>query len=1742
VAPAVLTIRRTAPTSSALTVSLRTDGTATSGVDYEALPSSVTIPAGQSSVQFNLLPKDDLLVEGPEVVRVRLVPSSAYVLQSYSKDALVVIHDDEPNAPTARIDIISPSGGSQFLLGQWIELSAIAVNLSNQVYNSEFYANGQLIARAHGNATTQPPIPGLPSVHNAIWTNPPLGQYVLTARAELSFNNWLTSPPVNITVESFGRPVVRLETLPAQNAQSPEFCPLNTDCAYGSFVVRRTEPTNEDLRVYLSYSGTATRGQDYPELPSSIVIPAGRDAASVMLVPTDDSLVEGPETVVARFTPIPGPTYFEDPSASSATITIIDNDTPPPGTVVRIFAEDPIATEFPEVTVPEIQPDQARFRIARTGDLSRELRVFLSIGGSANPSQDYHIPQLGDTSSLTVLIPAGSNSVVLSLLAREDNAAEGMETVLIRLQPSPLLGPLPTYEINRENDYAVAAIFDRGETKPEVEIVAPRDGEHFQSPASVDIIFAAFHPSEFVTAADVFAGSQRIARVFFPIPAPLDGPPISFVSHRFRWINPPPGTHTLTVRAMHGAETIFATSPPVNITVEGNVVRPVVRIDTISPIAEEDTGPLDRLARMGAFRISRDGPTTNALQVWVTYSGTATPGSDYQALPTMVTISAGTNSATLVVSAIRDDLPEGIETVVARVFNCALVGAPIPCSPFNVDPAHASATVFVVDDPFTEAGLTITRPTNGAVFDPGQTILIEATAVDLEGYISRVEFWDGENRIGVSEVVFIVPPDPGTPIQHHFEWHGAASGLHVLTARATRADGSAIKSPPVSITVRGDPPPLVRIEATSPIAEETSEPLRRVPLTGVFRISRTGPTNEPLSVFVYYSGMATPGVDYQQPSASVTIPAGAASVEIRIQAVPDQVSEGIETVIATISDCPPGANCLLSLIHGTATVWIREDGITEATLAITRPTNNASFNPGETILIEATAIDLHGYISYVEFFAGGQRIGVSNIQFVQPPPNGTPIEHRFEWRNAPPGDHVLTARAPRSNTNSVISPPVNITVRGEPPGDRELHVVGAYSGTAPGGSTSHNNEQGDAAVRVNRPGKRVTLVLSAYEPVVWHLTVGDATVVDRIILGGYYAQRVEGVGSEVQIIDLTYPNSPGDYLYVGHSLDCPDVYRAFEKIRAMTGLEIASFHGGYQAPYPAPIVIDAVQDDPRLRANYPVPTPASQLPNLQFQLSFSQRGSGEVFTRRYTLAGPQEDSVLLPAIRVIRDGGTRYYYGLNWHEPFRVDTQTHTEQAFQPPATLPELSWPWGLTYDPQRNRVLLSSFGGEGYLYGYAPNTEQWSVVRSMDNRDVDSLEYHAASDSLYGLTVFGGDCGSPSVMKFTPGGEFQSQFRIDLQAYGLSLGVHTTELVSVGEYLVLLLEPSQPINYQYSESRMYLIDPRTGQSWLTYRSRPGNPANQPPQVTITRPTGGAEFPPDTAAIDIDASTHDPDGYVRRVEFFADGLKIGEQTLDFIVAPPPGQPQTFTFTWRDPAPGSHVLTARALDDDNASATSAGVQIRVGASNAFPVVNIYAPDSYATEPSSNAANAVLDTATFRIVRTGPTNTALPVAFRFLGTAQNGVDYENLSAGVLIPAGQRSATVTIRPLADNLAEDFESVVVELMPPPPAGFAPDFPPVYTIGSRSHAAAVIADAGPEVIARAATCTPVAGALHISFKATAGNYRVEASTDLINWETISTTSAVNDTVNFVETDRGRFPRRFYRIVPEPMPLAPTD
>jgi len=70
---------------------------------------------------------------------------------------------------------------------------------------------------------------------------------------------------------------------------------------------------------------------------------------------------------------------------------------------------------------------------------------------------------------------------------------------------------------------------------------------------------------------------------------------------------------------------------------------------------------------------------------------------------------------------------------------------------------------------------------------------------------------------------------------------------------------------------------------------------------GTFTITRTGDTTADLIVDLQITGTATSGSDYTGLPTAVTIPAGSASVTIDVAPLADSVSEGPETVIATIA-------------------------------------------------------------------------------------------------------------------------------------------------------------------------------------------------------------------------------------------------------------------------------------------------------------------------------------------------------------------------------------------------------------------------------------------------------------------------------------------------------------------------------------------------------------------------------------------------------------------------------------------------------------------------------------------------------------------------------------------------------------------------------------------------------------------------------------------------------------------------
>ena len=79
--PGVFRFTRSVVSATALTVTYTLAGSATNGSDYELLTGSVTIPAGLTFVDVQVMPKADLdLFEGTESVMVTLFDGAAYDL------------------------------------------------------------------------------------------------------------------------------------------------------------------------------------------------------------------------------------------------------------------------------------------------------------------------------------------------------------------------------------------------------------------------------------------------------------------------------------------------------------------------------------------------------------------------------------------------------------------------------------------------------------------------------------------------------------------------------------------------------------------------------------------------------------------------------------------------------------------------------------------------------------------------------------------------------------------------------------------------------------------------------------------------------------------------------------------------------------------------------------------------------------------------------------------------------------------------------------------------------------------------------------------------------------------------------------------------------------------------------------------------------------------------------------------------------------------------------------------------------------------------------------------------------------------------------------------------------------------------------------------------------------------------------------------------------------------------------
>jgi hypothetical protein len=146
---------------------------------------------------------------------------------------------------------------------------------------------------------------------------------------------------------------------------------------------------------------------------------------------------------------------------------------------------------------------------------------------------------------------------------------------------------------------------------------------------------------------------------------------------------------------------------------------------------------------------------------------------------------------------------------------------------------------------------------------------------------------------------------------------------------------------------------------------------------------------------------------------------------------------------------------------------------------------------------------------------------------------------------------------------------------------------------------------------------------------------------------------------------------------------------------------------------------------------------------------------------------------------------------------------------------VPALSVPTGVTFDTLRNRLILSSLGAEGYLYAYAPESQQWSVISSLYGKDIQAPAYMASEDRIYAVPVVSGDAAFSSLMRFDATGNYLGDVALsELIPPAGSFASRSYQLLVDGDRLMLLAAPCPDWDFPElpAVQRAYVIDPTTG------------------------------------------------------------------------------------------------------------------------------------------------------------------------------------------------------------------------------------------------------------------------------------------------------------------------------------------
>ncbi|MFM9088602.1 MAG: beta strand repeat-containing protein, partial [Cyanobium sp.] len=361
------TFTRQGLNTSPLTVNFSVEGTASNGVDYSTIGSSITFAAGSSTANLSVLPTKDTSYEADETVALTLLANSSYQIGTSGAVVGTITNDDLPSITLAVAPAsVTENSGSSLVYTftrEGLNTSPLTVNFSigGTASNGVDYSTiGSSITFVAGSNT-------------ATLTVTPLSDAEVEADETveltlLSDPNYAvgTSGAVVGTLISVDLPLISL-TLDTASVQEDGGIPLR-------FIFQRDSGSLEALTVSYSVGGTASPDIDYAALAGTITFEAGATQAVLEVLPTADSEMESDETVALSL--IEGSTYRAN--STDAVVGTITNDDSPR----MSLSLDPAA-------VDEDGSANLVYRLDRTGPTTDTLVVDVAVGGTAINGVDY---------------------------------------------------------------------------------------------------------------------------------------------------------------------------------------------------------------------------------------------------------------------------------------------------------------------------------------------------------------------------------------------------------------------------------------------------------------------------------------------------------------------------------------------------------------------------------------------------------------------------------------------------------------------------------------------------------------------------------------------------------------------------------------------------------------------------------------------------------------------------------------------------------------------------------------------------------------------------------------------------------------------------------------------------------------------------------------------------------------------------------------------------------------------------------------------------------------------------------------------------------------------------------------------------------------------------------------------------------------------------------------------------------